>query len=377
MSDDSQDKQHHATSKRLEDLRRKGKVMRSKDLVSGLVFIVGAMEMMYMASSFSKKMLDNFQLSFTSIQHVMSYHDNLSTIIRAFLLDNFMFIMPMLSVMLVVVLLSPFAFGGWNFTLEAIQFNFEKMNPISNIKSIFSPKKALGEIVKSIVKTTIIFSVLSFFVFQYKNELMDLIEYPSKVGIKTSYFIVKSFVGTLSVSVVFLVIFDVIYHYFQFQHQMKMTTQEVKDEHKEMEGSSEMKRKIRSTQFALIRQRLAQTVPKANVIVTNPTHYAIALCYEDRKDKAPKVIAKGKGATAAQIKTIAIANGIPIYEAPPLARAMFHTTKIGGEIHPALYMAVAIVLSYVHQLKAYQMGVGQLPNYVNEFDIPAEFVYHE
>ena len=178
-----------------------------------------------------------------------------------------------------------------------------------------------------------------------------------------------------SFTVILLIIFDVFYQYAQFQNQSKMSDQELKDEYKDAEGSAEVKRKIRSSQFAMYRQRLSVSVPRANVIVTNPTHYAIALRYEANKDKAPKVVAKGKGPVAQQIRSLAIANGVPIYEAAPLARAIYHTTKLNTEIHPELYMSVAIVLSYVHQLKNYQMGIGKQPEYVEDLEIPKEFIF--
>jgi len=194
-------------------------------------------------------------------------------------------------------------------------------------------------------------------------------------SINVGYSIIKSFIILLCITLIALMAFDVFYQYVQFQNQSKMTGQELKDEYKDTEGSVDVKRKIRSAQFALLRQRLAVSVPQANVVITNPTHYAIALKYDAKKDRAPKVVAKGKGPLAQQIRFLAIANAIPIYEAPPLARAIYHTSKVNTEIHPELYMSVAIVLSYVHQLKNYQMGAGKQPDFVEDLEIPKEFIY--
>jgi flagellar biosynthetic protein FlhB len=156
-----------------------------------------------------------------------------------------------------------------------------------------------------------------------------------------------------------------------------MTTQEMKEESKDVDGNPEVKRKIRSKQYALARQRLSVSVPQATVVVTNPTHYAIALRYDETKDNAPKILAMGKDYIATQIRQLAVANAVPIYEAPPLARAIYHTGNIGSEVHPALYMSVAIVLSYVSQLQNYQRGAGQLPLPVSDLKIPDDFVYSE
>ncbi len=156
-----------------------------------------------------------------------------------------------------------------------------------------------------------------------------------------------------------------------------MTDQEVRDEGKESEGNPEVKRKIRSTQLQRLRQRLQQAVPKSTVVITNPTHYAVALAYDSQRDNAPRIMARGCDLIAHEIRMLAVANAIPIYEAPVLARAIYHSGKVGREIHPGLYMAVAIVLSYVHQLKSFQVGVGAAPVPVYEFDIPTELIFKE
>ncbi len=378
MSDESRDdKQHKATPKRLGELRRKGTVMRSRDLTGGLVIAASVMQIIMFSTNFAMQFKRNYILSFNHIGNVLEYQDNFSEFIKRIATDNFALLLPVFCVAFVVVMLSPFLFGGWNFTLEAIQFKLEKLDPFANIKNIFSPMRAAGELVKSMLKAIVIISVLVLFFMTKKDQIISLLHMPVKLAIHSSYAIVIQFVMLLLFALVFLVIFDVFYSYFKFQKQTKMSLQEVKDEHKESEGSVEVKKKIRSVQFSLMKQRLSVTVPRAHVIITNPTHYSVALRYDNVKDKAPKVVAKGKGPLAHQIKLIAISNAVPIYEAPALARAVYHTTKIGFEIHPGLYMAVAIVLSYVNQLKSYQMGVGQIPKYVTDLEIPKEFIYNE
>jgi flagellar biosynthetic protein FlhB len=377
MENDGQEKQHAATGKRIAELRRKGSVMRSKDLASGLVILVAVIAVSNMTTQFKNRLEENFTISFNAISHILTYQDDLTLILAKMVYSNFVFLLPVLLLLLVTILLSPFVFGGWNFSLEALQFNIGKINPITNLKSIFSPKRMAGEMFKSMLKATVIMAMLFYFVYNKKEEIFILINHSPKTAIIASYSILKGFVITLIEALIFLVAFDVMYHYFQFQNQIKMSTQELKDEHKDAEGSVEVKQKMRAKRFALLRQRLSQTVPQAHVILVNPLHYAVALRYDQKKDQAPKVVAKGKDAVAQQIRTIAISNGIPIYQAPALARAVYHTTKINHEIDSGLYMAVAIVLSYVHQLKNYQMGVGQVPNYVSEFDLPEKFIYEE
>ena len=167
--------------------------------------------------------------------------------------------------------------------------------------------------------------------------------------------------------------FNAIYSFFSYQKKIKMTTQEIKDERKNTEGSPEVKGKRRSMQLALARKNIQRTVPEASVIITNPTHYAVALKYIEGEDKAPKIIAKGIEHIAKEVRIIAIKNAIPIYEEPQLARAIYHTGKVGTYIKEDLYQAVAVVLAYVVQLKNYQQGVGDMPTKEHAIELPPEY----
>lgn len=377
MTEEASEKQHLATARRLAELRKQGTVMRSRDLSGGLIFIVLITILMSASTKWAIQFAENFKLSFTGIRQLVLDPTFLAHFIHKIALANFTLLLPIFILGIVTVFATPFIFGGWNFSLTAVGFNFNKMNPINNLKRIFSPAQAAKEIVRSMLKCLVIIGSLIYFMFDNLSIIKELINYPVNVAMHVSYHIIKDFIIVLAVMLIFLIIIDVLYQYFQFQKQAKMSTQEMKDEYKDTEGSVEMKRKIRSAQFAAFRQRLAISVPRASVILTNPTHYAIALKYDDKKDRAPKVLAKGKDHIAQQIRLLAIANGIPIYEAPPLARAIFHTTKVNAEIHPELYMSVAIVLSYVHQLKNYQSGKGNAPVFVSDFTLPKEFDYQE
>lgn len=376
MSDQASEKQHQASSKRIDELRRKGQVMRSRDLTAGLIFIVTVILFVHLSPLFKSRIEQNFHLSFSRFDQVISDPDYIAHFITKLTIENLLLLSPIFIVILIITYLSPFLFGGWNFTLEAVQFNISKLNPMNYIKNILSFKIVL-EMLRSLLKAIVIFGVFICFIIDKKYDIGQLAHLPVKEAIGGSFIILEKFIVIISVSLIFLIIFDVLYHFWEFQNRIKMTTQELKDEHKDTEGNPEVKRKVRRAQFALLKQRLSSAVPQANVIVTNPTHYAIALRYNSKKDHAPKVMAKGRGHIAQQIRTIAIAHAIPIYQAPSLARALYHTANIGSEIHPDLYRAVAIVLTYVHQLKNYQQGVGEMPNYICEFEIPKDFIYEE
>lgn len=377
MSDEAQEKKHAATGKRLTELRRRGTVLRSRDMSGGMVFLVAVGVFLFTAAQFKAQFMENFTDAFTGIRHVQEHQEFLAFFVHKLLIENIKLLLPVFLLALLTVFLSPFLFGGWNFTLETLQFNLGKISPLNNLKRMFSPIQASIEILRSMFKCLVIMSVLILFIYNNREEIYDLPNYPVQVGMEMGCLMLRSFVIYLSLSLVLIVASDVLYHYLQFQKQTKMTSQEIKDEHKETEGNVEVKRKMRGKQLMMLKHRLSKTVPQATVIITNPSHYAVALRYENKKDNAPKVVAKGKDEIAQQIRYLAITNAIPIYEAPPLARAIYHTTHIGAEIHPDLYMAVAIVLSYVHQLKNYQLGMGQAPQFVSQFELPKEFIYEE
>lgn len=377
MENDASEKKHLPTGRRLADLRKQGTVLRSRDFSAGLIFVAMIMMLIFMSGEIVARFQADYISAFTSIKRLVVEPQFLPGFIMKMALDNLFLLLPLFLAVLVATLAVPFLFGGWNFSLEATEFKFSKMNPISNLKRIFSPVQAALEITRSFFKSMFILSCLIYFMMSKKDEIELLINLPLQQAVVTGYVLIKQFIILLIMALVVLVGIDMFYQKWQFMKQAKMSTQEIKDESKDMEGSPEAKRKIRSKQIAMARQRMTIAVPRANVIITNPTHYAIALKYDDGKDRAPRVVAKGKDLVAQQIRQLAISNGVPIYEAPSLARAIYFTTKVNMEIHPELYMAVAIVLSYVHQLKNYQMGRGKAPNFVSEFDLPKEFIYQE
>lgn len=377
MAEDSaSEKEHAPSSKRLAELRKQGQTLRSRDLSGGLIFITLIMALIYLSQPIARQLLGNFKQTFIMIKDVMSEPEFPGQFILKLAIDNFMLIVPALALGMLAALASPFLFGGWNFSMSAVEFKWEKLNPMRFMQQIFS-KRIYFEMLRALLKVIIIFGVMLFFI-QNNHAVFNQLAMLNPVqAIYGGFTLIEKFMIVISLSLIVVVLSDVVYHYFEYQQRIKMSTQELKDENKESDGNPEIKRKIRSRQYSLLRQQLNKVVPKANVIITNPTHYAVALSYDDKKNGAPKIVAKGKGYLAQQIRQLAVANGVAIYQAPELARAIYHTSNIGAEIHPDLYMAVAIVLSYVHQLKSYQQGVGQAPNYITDLNIPEELIYDE
>lgn len=375
-NDKAAEREHQATSKRLTEMHKLGQIARSRDLTSGIIFLTGILLVISLSQHLSIRLEENFRVAFESIKTVMTDEGCPGVVIHSLILSTVLIIIPMILALFFSVFLSPFLFGGWNFSLHALLPKFHHLDVMQNLGRIFS-SHSLIEIVKSFTKFLFITGSLVIFILANKDRIMHVSHLAIKPAMSEVFSLLKLFIINVSCALVIVVIFDIALAFYRFKRQSMMTTQEIKEESKETDGHPDMKRKIRSRQLSIIRQRLSQSVPQANVIITNPTHYAIALQYREKKDRAPKVIAKGKGFVAEQIRNLAILNAVPIYQAPLLARALYHTTNINSEVHPELYMSVAIVLSYIHQLRNFQKGIGKLPQMVSDLKIPADFVYEE
>ena len=370
MADDGLEKEHEPSGKRLGELRRQGQALRSKDLSGGIIVISGIIGIVALQSYFKINLEKNFTIAYTSIIDVVSDENILGKVFYTLMLNYAFTVLPIMIIALVAVFVSPVLYGGWNFTLEPLAFNFNKFNMVNNLSNIFG-LKMFADMGRSLLKFIILMGGVVIFSYIYLSDIMHAMRLPAATGLLSVFLLLRNYILFLCLPLIVVIAMDAYYHYRQFMNKNKMSTQELKDEAKESEGNPEIKGKIRAKQLAILRQRLTQTVPKANVVVTNPTHYAVALRYDETKDHAPKIVAMGKDLVAAHIRQIAISNAVPLYEAPVLARAIYRTGKVGQEIHADLYMAVAIVLTYIYQLKSFQQGIiDQAPLKATNLQIP-------
>jgi len=270
-----------------------------------------------------------------------------------------------------VALASPLLVGGWLFSGKAIAPNFAKLNPFNGLVNMVS-SNALVELVKAIAKTLVVGLVAWLVVMHQKEAVLGLAMEPLKLGsVHLMSMLSSSFmfiVGALG----FIAAVDGPYQMWHYANKLKMTRQELIQEHKESNGNPQIKAKIRQLQREAARRRMMADVPTADVIVTNPTHYAVALKYGEGMRGAPRVVAKGTDEVAAKIREIGKENKVAILEAPALARALHKHTDIGDEIPEALYSAVAEVLAYVFQLRMYSRGSGKYPDRPTKVDVPPE-----
>ena len=350
MAENDAEKTEQPTPKRLEEARKKGQIVRSSELSAAAVILTvgGGLHFLggYMGSRLNGLMASS--LSLTREQSVdESLMFSTMTTEAAHALTT---CAPIFGLTMLAALIAPMLLGGWNLSFEALSPDFTRLNPVNGLGRMFSARSAV-DLAKAFAKFIFLGLVSVLVLRQKSGELMGLGMEPTRVAIAhatslTGYAFLM-LAGTLGL----IAAIDVPWQLFQHNKQLRMTRQEVREEMKESDGSPEVKGRIRSMQREIARRRMMQEVPKADVIITNPTHFAVALRYDEKRMRAPVVVAKGADVIAARIREIATDSLVPIFEAPPLARALFKSVEIGGEIPASLYVAVAQVLTYIYQLK--------------------------
>jgi len=372
MSNDSaQEKTEQATPKRLKESRDKGQVPRSKELNTMALLMASAGALLVLGDG----MLDDLKAIFNhglSIPNVREM--NGITMMEYFsesLWQCLWVMTPFLGVTVIAVILTPLGLGGWSFSMKAVSFKMDKLDPIKGIGRIFAAK-SLMELVKVLAKFMLVAVISSTILWSLLEELIGLSQ--------ESYLDALGHVGHLcgwsflaySSALILIAAVDAPFQLFQHNKQLKMTLQEVKDESKETDGRPEVKGRIRSLQQELSQRRMMEDVPDADVVITNPTHYAVALKYDQSGEGAPIVVAKGADFVAARIRSVAKENEVALVEAPPLARALYASTEINQEIPAGLYVAVANILTYVYQLNAAYTSGYVKPKKPEDLPIPDE-----
>ena len=364
-----QERTEQPTERRLQEARKKGQVPRSKELNTMLSLLLASISLLvfggYISQNLMQISVEGFsiprELAFDTAQLPFQFMYMASQVLLALL--------PFMAIMLVSVFAGPLLMGGWSFSLETISFKLEKLDPIKGLARIFS-LKSLVELAKALAKFVLLLGAAILVFFSIDQQLLSLSSMtPKAAGLEAATILVQVLL-ILSATMILIVALDVPFELWNHSKQLRMTKQEIKDEMKETDGNPQVKQRIRTLQRQLAEGRMMEDVKTADVVITNPTHYAVALQYLDRPGSAPKVVAKGKDLTALRIRSIAADCDIPIFEAPPLARALYRSTEIGYEIPHVLYMAVARVLAYVFQLKS-ATPTDYVPK-PTDFDIPVE-----
>ncbi len=367
--DSSQERSEEATLKRRQDARDKGDIARSKELNTTAVLLAGSSGLLIfgdtIAGGMAGMMRFNFVLSRDDAFDVNLMADHLGSSIN----HGLMSLSPVFVMLVIAALVGPIALGGWSMSGKALIPKGERMNPISGLKRMFSAR-ALVELVKSIAKFLLVAS-LAILILHVSTPNILAIGKREALGAMATAVSVVGWAGLgLSATMILISLIDVPYQLWDHSRKLKMTKQEVKDEMKNTEGKPEVKTRIRQLQNELSQRRMMSAVPEADVVITNPEHFAVALKYNSDNMGAPVVLAKGADFVAQKIREIANANDVTVLEAPPLARAIFYSTEIDHEIPAGLYVAVAQVLAYVFQLRRFRQGKAKNPGVFPNVPIP-------
>ncbi len=371
--DSGQERTEEPSAKRLQEAREKGQVPRSQELNTVMVLLASAGAMFVVGEGLIQSMADVMKLGMSfdrnDLFDVEAMLDSLWKGVEIMAWDLMLF----LVVTVIAALSAPALIGGWNFSAQAMGIKPEKLSPLKGFKRIFGPQ-GLVELAKALGKFLLVGFFGTVILWGLRDQLLTLgqqevIPAMAELG----YIVLWGFLA-ICASLILIVMIDVPFQKWNHTRQLKMTKQEVKDEHKETDGSPEVKGRIRRMQIQLSQARMMQDVPKADVIITNPTHYAVALRYDQSKSGAPVMVAKGADLIAQQIRMVGQHHDVPQLSAPPLARAIFYNTEIGEEIPAGLYIAVAQVLAFVFQLRRYRNRGGNKPHLNTEdLPIPDEF----
>ena len=369
-----QERTEQPTERRLQEARKKGQVPRSRELNTMLSLMLAAIALLVLGGNISRNIMNISVEGFSVSRELIFDPSQLPYQFMHMASQALLALLPFMAVMLVGVFAGPLMMGGWSFSLETIAFKSEKLNPIKGLARIFS-LKGLVELAKALAKFLLLLGAAILIFFSIDQQLLSLASMnPKAAGVEAVTVLVQVLL-ILSATTILIVALDVPFELWNHSKQLRMTKQEVRDEMKETDGNPQVKQRIRTMQRQLAEGRMMEDVKTADVVITNPTHYAVALQYLDRPGSAPRLVAKGKDLTALRIRAIATEHDIPLFEAPPLARALYRSTEIGHEIPHVLYMAVARVLAYVFQLK--NAGPTDYVPKPDDLDIPLEVLGDE
>jgi flagellar biosynthetic protein FlhB len=372
MAEESdQERTESPSPQRLEKAREDGQVVQSRELATFVVLMTGGAALWAMASSLGQAMSGIVRGSLNFEPAIARDSAIVMSKLSGLFFDAALALAPFLILIAIAALAPPLLLRGWLFSTKAIMPDFKRLNPLSGIKRLLS-SQGLVELVKSLAKVGLLGAVATWLIWSNLDAIFSLsLEAPDSAIAHMGDLIGKVFL-LASGAMIFIVVLDLPYQLWSYYNKLKMTKEELRQEAKESEGDPHVKARIRAQQREMARRRMMAEVPTADVVVTNPTHYAVALKYSEGKMGAPRVVAKGADAVAAKIRELAAEHHVPLLEAPPLARALFRHTELGDEIPATLYAAVAEVLAYVFQLRHYQQAGGMYPAIPADLPVPPE-----
>ena len=349
-ADSGQDRTEEATPRRRQQAQEKGQVPRSRELTTTVLLLGGTAGLMMLSGYMIEGLSALFREGLALDRQMIFLKDAGLLQLGRLTGAAALVLAPFCALLFLLAAAMPVALGGWSFSGEAMAPKLSKLDPIKGLGRLFGPR-GLMELLKALAKFLLVGSVAALVLWWELDELLSLSGLPLEQALAQTAWLAGYTLLGVSAATALVAAVDVPFQLWQHNKQLRMTRQEVRDEFKETEGRPEVKARIRQLQQEMAQRRMMEAVPEADVVVTNPSHYAVALKYESQRG-APRVLAKGKDLVAKAIRDRADAVGVPRIELPPLARALYAHTRLNEEIPPPLYLAVAQVLAYVYRLRS-------------------------
>ncbi|MGB0722225.1 MAG: flagellar biosynthesis protein FlhB [Gammaproteobacteria bacterium] len=347
--DSGQERSQEATEKRKQDARKEGQIPRSRELNTFAMMLTTLAGTVMFGPAIVEDMGRIMRTAFSADRALIGEPEQALGLLSSLIVDALIGLIPLFALLTIVALAAPMLLGGFNFSAKAFAPKLDRIDPLKGLGRLFSVHGAM-ELGKAILKFLVISTAIGLWLMGKGEELLMLGRIPFEQGMAGTAALIAETLVMVLVPLALIALIDAPLQVFQHNKKLKMSMQEIKDEYKESEGNPEMKGKMRQAAQQMS-QSAAQRVPEADVVITNPTHYAVALSYKEDSMHAPIVVAKGMDLMAAHIRTLATQNDIPIVPAPALARALHYNTEIDETIPDGLFLAVAHVLSYVYQLR--------------------------
>lgn len=373
-NDSAQEKTEEPTSKRLEKAREDGTVPRSKELTTSALLILGTIALMVTGGHISSTIMGVMVACFGASREVVFDAQKLLGLFASAIYQSFYALIPFFSTALFACIAGPTALGGFLWSSKALAPKLNRMDPLAGLKRMFSVN-ALVELFKSIAKVLVVVFSAYFTLSYMRDDVLALVNQPVEEAIYNAAHL--SAIATLIICASTLIVaaIDIPYQIHAHVKKLKMSMQDIKDEMKDSEGKPEVKGRIRQLQREMSQKRMMAEVPNADVVITNPTHYSVALKYDPANMATPICLAKGVDFSAMKIREIARAHKIELVQAPALTRAVYHTTDLDEEIPSGLYVAVAQILAYIFQLREYRVGRGERPARPSNITVPRDMRY--
>ncbi len=347
---EGQERTEQATPKRLQEARERGDVARSRELATVSVLLTAAGGLALLGPRLLADLLELARHDLALSPAVFQAELPLFEYLRTAFLDALWALLPLFAVVGIAAVLGSVALGGWIFSPRLLSIRWDKLDPIKGLKRLFAPR-AFMELMKALAKFTLVTGAAVLLLWTVSDQVLNLHATPLNTALSEAAALLMWSFLALCATLVLIAAADIPFQVWNHARQLRMSRQEVKDELKETEGKPEVKSRIRELQRAMAKRRMMDAVPKADVVITNPRHYAVALRYAPGKTNAPRVVAKGPDLLALRIQSLARSVGVPVVRSPILTRAIYFSTKLDQEIPAALYSAVAQIFAYVYSLR--------------------------